>query len=88
MLRRKLTQRKLVDRTATLPSTLIDIEACGGAHFPARLLREQGHDARIMLAQFVKPFVKPQKNDFLDAEGVQRPAMRFVPVKTEKLRLK
>lgn len=87
-LRRKLTRRKLVDLVATLPPTLIGMEACGGAHFLARLLREQGHDARIIPAQFVKPFVKSQKNDFLDAEAiaeaVQRPTMRFVPVKTEE----
>jgi transposase len=64
------------------------MEACGGARFLARLLREQGHDARIIPAQFVKPFVKSQKNDFLDveatAEAVQRPTMRFVPIKTEE----
>ena len=81
-------RRKLVDLTATLKSTLIGMEACGGAHFLARLLREQGHDARIIPAQFVKPFVKSQKNDFLDAEAiaeaVQRPTMRFVPIKTEE----
>ena len=88
VLRRKLTRRKLVDLTATLKSTLIGMEACGGAHFLARLLHEQGHDARIIPPQFVKPFVKSQKNDFLDAEAiaeaVQRPTMRFVPVKTEE----
>ena len=88
VLRRKLTRRKLVDLAATLSPTLIGMEACGGAHFLARLLREQGHDARIIPAQFVKPFVKSQKNDFLDAEAiaeaVQRPTMRFVPVKTEE----
>jgi transposase len=64
------------------------MEACGGSHHLARLLREQGHDARIIPAQFVKPFVKSQKNDFLDAEAiaeaVQRPTMRFVPIKTEE----
>ena len=88
LLRRKLTRRKLIELTATLKSTLVGMEACGGARFLARLLREQGHDARIIPAQFVKPFVKSQKNDFLDAEAiaeaVQRPTMRFVPIKTEE----
>lgn len=87
-LRRKLTKRRLIDLAATLPPTLIGMEACGGAHHLGRILREQGHDARIIPAQFVKPFVKSQKNDFLDAEAiaeaVQRATMRFVPIKTEE----
>ena len=87
-LRRKVTKRKLIDLTAALPPTLIGMEACGGAHQLGRLLRAQGHDARLIPAQFVKPFVKSQKNDFLDAEAiaeaVQRPNMRFVPIKTEE----
>ena len=87
-LRRKLTKRKLIDLAATLPPTLIGMEACGGAHHLGRILRDQGHDARIIPAQFVKPFVKSQKNDFLDveaiAEAVQRPTMRLVPIKTEE----
>ena len=87
-LRRKLTKRKLIDLTAALPPTLVGMEACGGSHHLGRLLREQGHDARIIPAQFVKPSVKSQKNDFLDAEAiaeaVQRPTMRFVPIKTEE----
>lgn len=87
-LRRKFTKPKLVALTATLPPTLIGMEACGGAHHLGRLLRAQGHDARLIPAQFVKPFVKSQKNDFLDAEAiaeaVQRPSMRFVPIKTEE----
>ena len=88
VLRRKVTKRKLIDLTATLPPTLIGMEACGGAHHLGRLLRAQGHDAQLIPAQFVKPFVKSQKNDFLDAEAiaeaVQRPNMRFVPIKTEE----
>jgi transposase len=54
----------------------------------ARALREQGHDVRLMPAQFVKPYVKTNKNDYLDAEAiaeaVQRPTMRFVPIKTDE----
>jgi transposase len=63
------------------------MEACGGAHFLGRALRDQGHDVRIIPAQFVKPFVKSNKNDFLDAEAiaeaVTRRNMRFVPIKTD-----
>ena len=64
------------------------MEACAGAHYLARALREQGHDARLMPAQYVKPYVKTNKNDYLDAEAiaeaVQRPTMRFVPVKNDE----
>src|SRR4051794_41829604 len=63
------------------------MEACGGSHFLGRALREQGHDVRLMPAQYVKPYVKTNKNDFIDAEAiaeaVQRPTMRFVPIKTD-----
>jgi transposase len=63
------------------------LEACSGAHFLGRALRAQGHDVRLIPAQFVKPFVKSNKNDFLDAEAiaeaVARQNMRFVPIKTD-----
>ena len=63
------------------------MEACGGAHFLARALREQGHDARLMPAKYVKPYVKTNKNDYIDAEAIAeavgRPRMRFVPIKTD-----
>jgi len=66
---------------------LIGMEACSGSHFLGRALREQGHEVRLMPAQYVKPYVQTNKSDFLDAEAiaeaVQRPRMRFVAVKTE-----
>jgi transposase len=66
---------------------LIGMEACSGAHFLGRALRAQGHDVKLIPAQFVKPFVKSNKNDFLDAkaiaEAVDRHNMRFVPIKTD-----
>jgi transposase len=72
---------------AALPPTLIDIEACGTAHFWARELIELGHEVRLMPPAYVKPYVKRQKNDAADAEAiceaVTRPTMRFVPVKSE-----
>ena len=77
-------------RFCALPRTcecLIGMEACGGAHFLARALREQGHDVRLMPAQYVKPYVKTNKNDYIDAEAiaeaVTRARMRFVPIKTD-----
>lgn len=62
------------------------MEACGGSHNWARQLTELGHEVRLMSPQFVKPYVKGNKNDYNDAEGiceaVGRPNMRFVTVKS------
>jgi transposase len=70
-----------------MQTCLIGMEACSGAHFLGRVLREQGHDVKLIPAQFVKPFLKSNKNDFLDAEAiaeaVERQNMRFVPIKTD-----
>ena len=64
------------------------MEACAGAHYWAREISKLGHSVRLMAPAYVKPFVKRQKNDAADAEAVceavERPSMRFVPVKTEE----
>jgi transposase len=64
------------------------MEACAGAHFLARALRQQGHEVRLMPAQYVKPYVKTNKNDYIDAEAIAeavgRPRMRFVPIKSDE----
>jgi len=87
LLKRKFTQKQLITFTANMQTSLIGMEACGGAHFLGRALRAQGHDVKLIPAQFVKPFVKSNKNDFLDAEAiaeaVDRQNMRFVPIKTD-----
>src|SRR5271156_1343911 len=87
LVRKKFTQRQLLTYTANMQTSLIGLEACSGAHFLGRALRKQGHDARLIAAQFVKPFVKSNKNDFVDAEAiaeaVDRQNMRFVPIKTD-----
>ena len=87
LLKKKFTQRQLIIFTANLQATLIGLEACSGAHFLGRALRGQGHDVKLIPAQFVKPFVKSNKNDFLDAEAIAeavgRQNMRFVPIKTD-----
>jgi transposase len=79
---------QLLAFTANLQVQLIGMEACSGAHFLGRALREQGHEVRLMPAQYVKPYVQTNKSDYLDAEAiaeaVQRPRMRFVPIKTEE----
>ena len=86
-LRKKLGRGKVLEFFANLPGCLIGMEACGGAHYWARELTKLGHEVRLMPPQYVKPYVKTNKHDAADAEGcceaVQRPSMRFVPVKGE-----
>jgi transposase len=86
VLRRKLRRLEVLDLFRKLPSALIGIEACHSAHFWAREIAKLGHEVRLMPPQFVKPYVKSQKNDMADAEAiceaVQRPTMRFVAIKT------
>ena len=86
VVRKKLSRRKLAEFMARLPSCLVGMEACGGSHDWARRLKAMGHDVRLISPQFVKPYVKSNKNDVVDAaaicEAVQRPDMRFVPIKS------
>src|SRR5271163_2358191 len=88
VVRKKFSRKQLLHFTANLQVGLIGAEACGGAHYLARALREQGHEVRLMPAQYVKPYVKTNKNDYIDAEAiaeaVTRPTMRFVPIKTDE----
>jgi transposase len=56
--------------TGNLKAGLIGMGACAGAHFLGRALREQGHEVRLMPAQYVKPYVKTNKNDYIDAEAI------------------
>src|SRR3977135_603793 len=87
LLKKKFTQKQLIAFTANMQTCLIGMEACSGSHFLGRALREQGHDVKLIPAQFVKPLVKSNKNDFIDAEAiaeaVDRENMRFVPIKTD-----
>jgi transposase len=87
VIKKKFTRPQLLAYTANLQSSLIGIEACSGAHFIGATLRDQGHVVRLIPAQFVRPFVKSNKNDFIDAEAiaeaVARQNMRFVPIKTD-----
>ncbi len=86
-LRRRVRRDRLLAQTANMPACLVGMEACCGAHHLGRALEGQGHTARLMPPQYVKPFVKSNKNDYRDAEAsaeaVQRPTMRFVPLKSE-----
>src|ERR1700751_6110684 len=87
LVRKKFTQKQLLAFTANMQTSLIGLEGCAGAHFLGRALRQQGEDVRLIPAQFGKPFVKSNKNDFVDAEAiaeaVERKNMRFVPIKTD-----
>jgi transposase len=85
---RKLTRAKLLDFFASQPACVVALEACSGAHHWARELRAMGHEARLIPPSYVKPFVKRNKSDALDAEAIceaaQRPGMRYVAVKSEE----
>ena len=86
VLRRQLRREQMAEFFARLSPCLIGMEACGSAHHWARVLQAQGHSVRVIASQFVKPYVKSNKNDAADAEAiceaVARPSMRFVPVKS------
>ncbi len=86
VLRKKLRRKDMVAFFKALAPTVIGIEACGAAHYLARLLGPFGHEVRLIAPQLVKPYVKRGKNDGADAEALceamSRPTMRFVPVKT------
>jgi transposase len=86
VLSKKLSRGKLGAFIANLPACSVAMEACGSAHHWARRFRTFGHEVRLIAPQFVKPFVKTNKNDARDAEAIaeaaQRPSMRFVAVKT------
>ena len=84
LLRKRLSRGKLIEYMSNLSPCLVGIEACGGAHYWARTFAV-GHTVKMMAPQFVKPYVKSNKNDARDAEAiaeaVTRPTMRFVPIK-------
>jgi transposase len=87
VLRRRVRRDRLLVQTANMAACVIGMEACCGAHHLGRALEAQGHAPRLMPPQYVRPFVKSNKNDYRDAEAsaeaVQRPTMRFVPLKSE-----
>jgi transposase len=86
ILKKRLRRKQLLAFVANLERCLIGLEACGGSHYWARQMGKLGHAVRLMSPQFVKAYVKGNKNDYNDAEGiceaVSRPTMRFVPLKT------
>jgi hypothetical protein len=86
IVRRRARRDTLIDFVGKLPACMVGMEACCGAHHLGRLFAAQGHDVRLMSPEYVRPYVKAQKNDDRDAEGIAeaatRPTMRFVELKT------
>jgi transposase len=87
VIKRRFSRSQLLRFTGNLAAKVMGMEACSGAHYLARALMEQGHEVRLMPAEYVKPYVKSNKNDFVDAEAIAeavvRPTMRFVALKTD-----
>ena len=88
ILQRRMQRKTIVSAAAELSPCIIAMEACCGAHHLARLLAAQGHTLRLMSPEYVRPYVKAQKNDDRDAEAIAeaatRPTMRFVTLKSEE----
>src|SRR5450830_1143502 len=86
VIRKRVGRAKVLEFFAGLPPCLVGMEACATAHHWARELTGLGHEVRLMPPQYVKAYVKRNKNDAADAEAiceaVKRPSMRFVPAKT------
>ncbi len=88
VLRRRLSRDGVVQLTAGLPACVMAMEACCGAHHLGRVMREQGHEVRLMSPEYVQPYVKAQKNDERDAEAIAEAATRpgLPPEKWSSLR--
>ena len=86
VLRKRLRRQQVLSFFAKLPSTRMGLEACGGSHYWAREIAALGHEAVLLPAQYVRRYVKRNKNDSIDADAVceatSRPSIRFVPVKS------
>ncbi len=87
ILRRRMQRKTIISVAAKFSPCIIAMEACCGAHHLGRLLAAQGHTLRLMSPEYVRPYVKAQKNDDRDAEAIAeaatRPTMRFVALKSE-----
>ena len=84
--RKKLSRGKVLEFLASQPGCAVAMEACASAHYWGRKIVDLGHSVRLIPPQYVKPFVKRQKNDAADAEAIceaaPRPTMNFVAIKT------
>ena len=84
--KKQLKRKQVLAYLAKLEPCLVAMEACGGANYWAREIEALGHQVKLIAPQYVKPYIKGNKNDYNDAEGIaeaaQRANMRFVPIKT------
>lgn len=87
VLRQRVKRETLIRLAAKMPPCIVAMEACCGAHYLGRIFAARGHDVRLMSPEYVRPYVKAQKNDDRDAEAIaeaaSRPTMRFVELKSE-----
>ena len=87
VMRRKVRRERLIALAEKLPPCVVGMEACCGAHHLGRVFTAHGHDVRLMSPEYVRPYIKAQKNDDRDAEGIAeaatRPTMRFVELKSQ-----
>src|ERR1700686_5051811 len=88
VVRRRVRRENVRKIVSQLKPSIVAMEACGGAHHLGRLLRDDGFEVRLMSPEYVRPYVKAQKNDDRDAEAIAeaatRPTMRFVELKSEE----
>jgi transposase len=86
VMRRRMRRETLIGLAEKLPACVVGMEACCGSHYLGRVFASHGHDVRLMSPEYVRPYVKAQKNDDCDAEGIAaattRPTMRFVELKS------
>jgi transposase len=87
VMRRRMRRETLVGLARKLPACVVGMEACCGSHHLGRVFASHGHDVRLMSPEYVRPYVKAQKNDDRDAEGIAEAAtrltMRFVELKSQ-----
>ena len=88
VVRRTMRRQTLIDYVTKLPACVVAMEACCGAHHLGRLFAVQGHEIRLMSPEYVRPYIKAQKNDDRDAEGIaeaaSRPTMSFIELKSQE----
>ncbi len=91
VIRKKHSRSSLLQFLSQQEPTIVAMEACNGAHWLARKCKGFGHETKLIPAQYVKPYVKTNKNDFIDADAIAeaatRPTMRFVSPKSEQAQI-
>jgi len=88
LMRKRVKREKLMETVLQLGPGLVAMEACGGSNYWGKAFKEEGFEVKVIPGQFVKPFVKSNKNDKIDAEAIceaaSRPQMRYVSIRSEE----